>query len=124
MDKTEILNLFGEALIEAVRDTVYRQFEKISKGELKSETSLVLYEELKHFNKNEKKIANKIVLDTIDSTLHYFLWMVERSEDFDLMFIKSKEAISLREISDGLCGALYTEEGWIQKFSKYPPYIE
>jgi hypothetical protein len=51
--------------------------------------------------------------------------MIENSEEFDLIKTSnSGNELSLREISDGLCGELYTEDGWIERFSKYPPSIK
>ena len=34
-----------------------------------------------------------------------------------------KKGVDLKEVSDGLSGELYTEDGWIQKFSEYDELI-
>lgn len=47
--------------------------------------------------------------------------MIEQNEEYDLIKYTDDEKsfVSLRDISDGLSGELYTEDGWIEKFSTY-----
>ena len=43
------------------------------------------------------------------------LFMIEGDPELQLIF----QGVDLKEVSDGLSGELYTEDGWIQKFSEY-----
>ena len=36
----------------------------------------------------------------------------------------SGEVVDIREISDGLVGELYSDDGWVAKFSRFPPQGE
>ncbi|MCY2977121.1 MAG: hypothetical protein NTU79_00415 [Planctomycetota bacterium] len=56
--------------------------------------------------------------DLVDSTLHDLLGFFEGAEDFLIAF-KDEEnnLVDLNKISDGLAGELFTEEGWISRFS-------
>ncbi|MDE6209993.1 MAG: hypothetical protein K2M73_10030 [Lachnospiraceae bacterium] len=47
------------------------------------------------------------------NVLDSFLFMVEQHEDICLLY----DNINLNEESDGLSGELYTEDGWIEKYS-------
>lgn len=121
MEKQIILNEFGELLIHFVRDRVVEDYTKTQEGKIKSKSGIELYSKLSTLDKKNLSIVKDVVLDTIDSTLDYFLWMIEQYEEYDLIRYTDDEKryVSLREISDGLSGELHTEEGWIEKFSAY-----
>lgn len=55
-----------------------------------------------------------LIPEIVDVSLHNMLFMIEENDDIELLF----ENENLKEISDGLAGELYTEDGWIDKFSK------
>lgn len=46
--------------------------------------------------------------------MHNMLFMIEEHEEIELLY---KEE-NIAEKSDGLSGELYTEDGWIEKYSK------
>lgn len=126
MDEQDYLDEFGKILIENVRDWVLSNNTKLRAGEMKGKTSLKWYEKIKNLDEEQKEIILGFAAKTVDSTLHYFLWLFEQHENLKLMIKNEKtgEEINLAQISDGLCGELYTEEGWIERFSQYPPTIE
>lgn len=123
MDKQILLNNFGKLLIHSVRDWVIDGFHRAQSGQIKSKSGILIHEKLKKLDEDTLKILNELALYNIDSTMHYFLWMIEQNEEFDLIryIDDEKNYVSLRDISDGLSGELYTEEGWIEKFSSYEP---
>ncbi|MBP9878295.1 MAG: hypothetical protein KBF71_08200 [Alphaproteobacteria bacterium] len=123
MDKGLILDQFGEIYIHFVRDKVMRDFLKTQAGKIKSKTGISLYEKLSKLDPEVLLTMNEVVLDTLDTTIDYVLWMIEQHEEYDLIRYTDDEKnyVSLRDISDGLSGELYTEEGWIEKFSSYEP---
>ena len=125
MNKSETLDIFGDLVVQSVRDATFSQFEKIKDGKLRSKSAKLLHEKIANFKPEEMEALKSVVLDTIDSTLHHFLWLFEQNEEYDIVryIEEKKKPVSLRDISDGLCGELYTEDGWIEKFSKYPPSI-
>ena len=56
----------------------------------------------------------------VDSSLHSFLFLMEESPDIDISFSSGDESITqLSEESDGLGGELFTQDGWIARFSQY-----
>jgi hypothetical protein len=55
----------------------------------------------------------------VDQALHNTLFMFEQNTDWKIS--NEKQGISsLNNLSDGLAGELYTEDGWIHQFSEYP----
>jgi GH25 family lysozyme M1 (1,4-beta-N-acetylmuramidase) len=127
MNKKDILDKFGKYLIREVRDRTLEINELIMQGNMGSRENQALYKLTENLSDEIKVIINKYILKNVDSTLHYFLWLIEQHDDLDLTYYTDEQKLSpysLKEISDGLCGELYTEDGWIAKYSQYPPSIE
>lgn len=115
----EILESFGKILMKDVRDWVISNFERDLSGVSKQAPKF-----FENLTAEQKQDIRTLVYETVDSTIHHFLFMLEQEADddtFDLIYKEDKNHyVSLRDISDGLGGEPYTEDGWIEKFSKYP----
>jgi len=122
MGKKEVLENFGKILMSEVRDESIEQYEMIVAGRLKSARALVQHKKLSSFNKDQQAIIREMMVDTVDGVLHFFLCMLEQhEEDIDLNIAVSGTALkeNIKDLSDGLEGELYTEDGWIAQFSAY-----
>ncbi len=125
--KDEMLDLFGNKLIYEVRDYYLDQFNNSIIKEAYTDEKKIFKQKYESLGLEGQEFLKKVVTEAVDSTLHYFLWMIEQDEEYDLVRYSKEdksESVSLRDISDGLCGELYTEDGWIERFSKYPPSIK
>ncbi|SDT15088.1 hypothetical protein SAMN05444162_3244 [Paenibacillaceae bacterium GAS479] len=114
------LDLFGEIVITQVRDKAILHWEKVLSGMMKDEGSKKLFNELKNIIPEDHQdrfvdISSQIV----DTTLHYLLLAIEEEREINVS-IKNEdgELIEVKELSDGLPGELYSEEGWIIKYSE------
>lgn len=112
MDDT--LSQFGEILMNEVRDRTIHGFDMIVTGKMKGESSQKLFHEIKQMDDKQRHIIEKIIPQIVDLSIHNMLCMFEEHADIELQM--NNECIT--EISDGLAGELYTEDGWIQRFSK------
>ncbi|MGL4824960.1 MAG: hypothetical protein ACRC4G_02025 [Alphaproteobacteria bacterium] len=113
----KILDRYGELLMKMVRDEVIeRMHDEIGKNS---------YQNFKDLSSNYKENIKKFAIETVDLTLHYFVWMIEQKYDeFDIVYYdKNKKPASLLDISDGLYTEPCGEDGWIERFSKYPPSV-
>jgi len=122
MKRNEILDTFGQILISEVRDEALEEFQMTLQGTMKSAAALDLYQKLRSFNDEELSIIREVVLSSIDDVLHNFLWMLEQNEDDLELYCgdgKGSTKRNINELSDGLAGELYTEDGWIARFSKF-----
>ncbi|AIQ54615.1 hypothetical protein [Paenibacillus sp. FSL R7-0331] len=126
MNAKEKLDMFGELVINQVRDSTIEQWEKMLTGQLKSKRAVNVYEEAKSkLDGPALEMVMGLVNQIVDSTLHNFLELFEQEEKIKLLFMGSgsKEdtgEVEIKEISDGLAGELYTEDGWILKYSQKP----
>jgi hypothetical protein len=124
MTKKEILNEAGKRIISFVRDDAICDYEQLESGELKPPDDQDLHRRLRSLPKEHIALVREIAIRMVDQTLHNCLWMLEGGEGLELLFKTGDgEVVNLTELSDGLAGELYSEEGWIAKFSKYPPTL-
>lgn len=107
------LEKFGKIFIEETRDISIRNMNKRIDGTMKGEESQIIYKKIAGFTDEQKEILKFVVSETVDNVLDSFLFMVEQHENISLLYNDT----NLNEESDGLSGELYTEDGWIEKYS-------
>lgn len=117
-DNKQVLDFFGQVLIGRIRDEAIDDWERIFQGKMRDNNSKKIFETLRSFSPEQIQFIINLFPKIVDTTLHHFLWTLEQEEDVNLL-VKDKENkfINIREISDGLAGELYTEDGWISRFS-------
>ena len=108
------LDLFGEIFINEVRDRTIRVFDKRIEGTMKDESSQQLYKEVQLLNDSQRELVYKIIEQVTDLSIHNVLCMFEEHDEVKLLYNDG----NLVEESDGLAGELYTDDGWIKKYSK------
>ena len=109
------LNQFGQMIIERVRDKTIESFYSILYGNIKSKTANSFNEILKQVSMNDKNEIIRVIELVTDQCLFNFLDMIEKNTSLQVTL----NGDSITELSDGLAGELYTEDGWIEKYSKY-----
>ena len=122
MTKEKILQKFGQILISEVRDEAIDKYEMTVAGSMKSAPATTLHNKFRQFSEDQLSIVRQAVVNSIDDVLHNFLWMLEQHED-DVDLLCGEDDGSgkenIRELSDGLSGEIYTEDGWIAKYSNH-----
>ena len=114
-----ILDEFGKILITQVRDGTIDSMNKMIDGTMKGTTAKLIRKKIAILNNEQIEILKWLIPEIVDFSLDSMLFMFEGHPDLQLVF----QGVDLKEVSDGLSGELYTEDGWIQKFSKYDELI-
>ena len=104
---------FGKDLMKEVRDRTIRQYNKTIKGLMKAEDDQALFRRYESLDDNAKGLIKDLIPLIVDTSLHFTLCMIEDSDDFTLCIGED----DIRDLSDGLAGELYGNEGWIAKYS-------
>jgi hypothetical protein len=104
---------FGKDLIKEVRDRTIRQYHKKTSGLMKSEDDQALFRRYESLDESAKEFIKDLIPMIVDTSLHNTLCMIEDSDNFILTVGED----DIRNVSDGLAGELYTEDGWIAKYS-------
>lgn len=119
MKANEILNNFGEEFISEVRDSTIENMEMILSGKMKSEEARKLFQKVKDLDEETQSIVREFIFKTIDNGLFNTLTFFEQSEEYAIQYQDEDNTENLNDLSDGLAGELYSDNGWITKYSKY-----
>ncbi len=79
------------------------------------------YASIADFSLQQREAPRTLCAHLTDHVLHETLSFFEQSERWRLA---DEAGENLAELSDGLCGELYGEDGWIEKFSGYPASLK
>ncbi|MBO9562753.1 MAG: hypothetical protein J7621_08270 [Niastella sp.] len=115
----DALTEFGKLYIEQVRDNSIFWLENTITGKMKAPADQELFKRINTLPKEHIDILKEIAYNAVDQALHYMLFMFEQSDEWKIAN-PSKDIESISDISDGLCGELYSSDGWIEQFSEYP----
>ena len=103
-----ILELFGQFLMEHLRDRAIGFYGNLALGKWKTPSLLPLQEELTRWNAEQRAVVKQVVVQAIDHALHDFLFQVEEAGlngingtgEHDLQILI--DGIALAGLSDGL----------------------
>ena len=107
------LNEFGKIFVTEVRDNTINSLDKMLNGSMKGVTAEKVQEKILALTNEQIDVIRWLIPQIVDINLYNMLFMIEEHDDLELLFEKE----NLKEASDGLSGELYTEDGWIAKFS-------
>src|SRR5580698_409199 len=107
------LDSFGRILITNVRDEAISDWKMIVDGKMKSERAMKLRQKLASFSDEQRKVFLSLVPEVVDTVLHHFMSMIDQHDDITISIQAANQpAENLKDISDGLPGELYSDEGW------------
>lgn len=116
------LEAFGQAFMNQVRDDVIAQLEMVLEGKAKAPYLQDLVQGVSNMSPEDQAVCLKLVLLGIDKSLARTLSFFEDgASDYQIAPETGGETIST--LSDGLSGELYTEDGWVHRFSQKPKSI-
>lgn len=122
MEDEDVLDEFGKLLVKSVRDEVLGKYGMIMDGTVKSARADEIRRQLKAFGDIEIQRVQNVLSHVVDDVIHSTLWMLEQNEDKLELAVRDVTGSprNLVSASDGLAGELYSEDGWIARFSGHP----
>lgn len=124
--RQEILDFFGNILINHVRDVSLTIAMDIATGKTVNPIKLQQYKALLSLSNEQQEAVCDLLSETITDTIYNFLDMFETNEDkMKLLVLKDGAEYDLNGVSEKMGGeiAFADEDGWIQKFSKIGRFI-
>ncbi|WP_141225120.1 hypothetical protein [Paenibacillus sp. yr247] len=88
-------------------------------GKWKAPSLQLIQSQLEQFSEEQKEIIHKVVISCIDRGLHDLLFGLQEAHELGDKIEMFVDDVNLAEVSDGLHGELFTEDGWYHRFSKY-----
>ena len=116
---SEDLDIAGKFIMKHFRDNALLKLDSLLEGKLKAPRLLALQSYIGSLESEEKEILKKACIESIDSGLHDFLFALQEASDNNenIKFLVNGKNIA--ELSDGLQGELFSEDGWFSKYSAY-----
>ena len=112
------LDVLGQSLMKYVRDETISTWDRMIDGKMKGLTAQKVKEKVSGLSEEQLEILKWIIPKIVDQGIHNVMVMFEECEELFLGVNRdSEEMEDIKEESDGLAGELYTEDGWITRFS-------
>jgi len=117
--KNEYLDNFARLFIDTVRDYSIQNIDDIIQGKMNDELSKNIYKKLESLSENEFRLfLENFIPIIVDKSLFYALHLFHYNENIELCWKSDTKLVFLKEESDGFDGELFTEFGWIRKYSQ------
>jgi len=118
-DEQQCIDKFGKFIVQKLRDETIEYYERLAEGTWKAPMIQKLQNQVMHLNKEQKELIQRCIRECVDHGIHEFLFAFQEQSDFDneiKIIVKDRNII---EISDGIHGESFGEDGWYARFSKY-----
>lgn len=110
---------FGKFIVENLRDKGIDFAEGLLKKHWKAPNLLEMQNEIANLNDTQKKAFINAITETIDGAIHDFLFALQEQADFDNDIQILVDGQNIVELSDGIHGEAYSDEGWFAKYSRH-----
>ncbi len=119
MNERQAVDKFGQVIMTDLRDKAIDFFELLVEGHWKAPGLQKLQSELQELNNDQIELVRKIVVKSLDTGIHDFLFKLQEQADFENDIEIRVQGIDIIQSSDGLHGELFTKDGWFSTYSKY-----
>jgi hypothetical protein len=119
LNPQSLLSEFGESLMHDVRDRTLKTYQATDRGHARSAPLLALHTALTELSPEDRAVVAEIVARFVDESIFNLLSTIEANPRFDLIVRDGESECSLVEASDGLGGEMFSELGWIARFSEF-----
>jgi hypothetical protein len=114
------LEKFGLFIVSNMRDKAIGQFQMLINGDLVSKEYQAIYRQLNYIEGLDKKVLEEIIMDTVDTAIHDFLAALQEAHEFNEGIAVLSDGENVAEKSGSLNFEPFTDDGWINKYSKFP----
>ena len=109
------LDVFGMLISEDLRDAALNRFLNIESGHCGSDRANELHKKLSSLSESDRELIRKVLTDVVDSSIHDFLFAIQASNRVKVLV----DDMNVVDLSDGLNGEIFTEDGWFERFSQH-----
>ena len=115
------LDKFGTLLMSYFRDRGIMHHLWLEAGDVKAPSLKPLQDALQKMSTDQQQVVRRCVALAIDDCLHDLLVGFQESHDLKKGIEVFADGENVAELSGMLHGEIFGENGWIKRFSKYPP---
>lgn len=110
----KLVDDFGKAVIELVRDASIQQEDMVLFKNGSSEFAKKLREKISHMPEETQKVIHMLVPQIVDTTIAYFLLMFEEVPKYKILIEDSGKTTNLLDETDNLTRDFYI---WLERFT-------
>lgn len=115
----DALDNFGKGLMQYSRDSTLNTVSKILQGKIKSPNHKIVGEALQDLTPEERKAVEDLAKLLFNEMFFEFEQFLNRYTEYKLMYSDGESEVDLLDISDGLFGEMFGDDGWIEKYSEF-----
>lgn len=102
-----------------VRDQTILEWQMILDGRMKGTDAEMVRRTLEDLTSSQQDIVRSKITKVVYTALHNLLWGLEQEDGLNICCVEEDGShVNLSTVSDGLAGELYSEHGWIARFSE------
>lgn len=118
------LDNFGSFFVKNFRDKSLHNLQGLLDGNWNAPELQSLQRELSSFSPAQKATVRELAETLLTHAMHDLLFAFQESHDCDsgIEILVNDEPVA--EMSDGMHGEIFGEDGWIVRFSNYPAEAE
>jgi hypothetical protein len=114
-----VLDEFGKLLIEHVRDKTIQEQQGIISGKMARYEDIYGAIDGLKLEPQQFEVIGRLLMDAIERTVGNFLSFFDENNYGMIFRDEEGREHDIQAMSDGLVGELYTEDGWIARFSSF-----
>ena len=118
------IDKFGKLFVENLRDRPLDYLQLLFDGMCKAADVQRLQSKVSSLSPDVKATVRELVEDLLTNAMHDILFAFQESHDDKTGIEIIVDGEPIAELSDGLHGEIFGEEGWIVRFSKFPSEAE
>ena len=116
-----ILDECGKLLIDHVRDKTVCELQGVVSGKMVNRESQKMYRALESLNLDPEQFAvvGRLLTHAVEATMANSLLFFDENNYGMIYRDDEGREYDIQAMSDGVAGELYSEDGWIAKFSEF-----
>lgn len=115
---TKPLDRLGKLVMQRLRDEPFEFFEQLTQGHWKAPSLQGLQRDVRSLSPEQLEIVRRCVRSTVDEGIHDFLFALQEACEKETLELRI-QGKNVLDLTDGLHGELFTEDGWQARFSKF-----
>ncbi|MDD2272167.1 MAG: hypothetical protein PHP95_10870 [Desulfuromonadaceae bacterium] len=114
------LEKFGSFFVRNLRDRMLYDLDMLLSSKWKTPELEGLQQSVSKFSVNDKEVIREVVDRVITSGMHDLLFALQEESDAGGSIRVFADGQEVAQLSDGLHGEIFGDDGWIVRYSEYP----